>query len=90
MLRIPEAWPRRMRKATAAAYLDMSEHEFHHAQAVDGFPRPFDRTARGQPVWLKDALDHWLDSKTGQNEDSDEGEFRRRIAARRRQAPGAN
>ena len=58
------AWPRTMRKAKAAAYVDCAIPKFDRLVAEGVMPPPFD--LGGQPVWDQQDLDASVDhSKAG-------------------------
>lgn len=55
-------WPRSMRAARAAAYLDVSLTWFHEHVAREVAPI---RLSRGIVVWRREDLDRWLDNRAG-------------------------
>ena len=66
-------WAAMMRKATAAAYLDMSEAAFLREVAAGRLPQGF--MLGGREHWRKDAIDKALDLLAGEGVDPAEEEF---------------
>lgn len=60
-------WPRAMKRATAAAYCDMSESAFEREVLEGRFPTPVKIGNREH--WCKDALDKALDHIMGSVQD---------------------
>lgn len=56
-------WPAAMKRATAAAYLDISEDSLVREVSAGRLPKPF--TLGGRDHWRKDAIDACLDHLTG-------------------------
>ena len=54
-------WPRALSVNLAAAYVGLSPSTI---RKLPGFPPPIYITT-GRTVWLKEALDKWLDLKSG-------------------------
>ena len=67
-------WPRAMKRATAAAYCDMSESAFEREVLAGRLPMP--TTLGGRDHWCKNALDKALDVITGAAQDN-EPDYRR-------------
>ena len=63
-----------MKRATAAAYCDMSESAFEREVLSGRFPAPF--TVGGRDHWCQKALDRALDHITGAAQDN-EPDYRR-------------
>lgn len=61
--KIPDQWPRRMRRKTAAAYLDMDLATFDTRWKKGEYVQPY--YERRTPFWLKDELDDMLDMQFG-------------------------
>ncbi len=57
-------WPRGLKEALAAEYVGLSVSTFRAEVAHDRAPKPVLLTMRRQ-VWMRDALDAWLDGKAG-------------------------
>jgi predicted DNA-binding transcriptional regulator AlpA len=57
-------WPRGLREPLAAAYVGLSSSGFRTEWKAGRAPLPVRLTERRQ-VWLRDALDRWLDAKAG-------------------------
>lgn len=55
-------WPRGMREELAASYVGLSVSTIRAERAAGRFPAPVSLT-RGRYVYLRDALDAWLDGK---------------------------
>lgn len=55
-------WPRGLREDLAAAYVGLSPSTIRAERAAGRFPAPVPLTA-GRQVYLRDALDAWLDQK---------------------------
>ncbi len=60
----PGSWPRFMRAATAAAYVDEVSVESFRLRVGSIYPAPINVSGRGE-VWLKDDLDRAIDHLTG-------------------------
>ena len=58
-----------MKRATAAAYCDMSESAFEREVLSGRFPAPF--TVGGRDHWCRNALDRALDLITGGIQDGE-------------------
>lgn len=67
-------WPRMMKRATAAAYCDLSERAFEREINAGRLPGPV--TLGGREHWCKNALDRALDQLTGAQ---DVPEYRRKF-----------
>jgi hypothetical protein len=61
--RIPDAWPRRMSAAVAAAYMGVSESLFTTRVASKRYPAPINDG--GRVLWDKRALDLLVDAQSG-------------------------
>jgi hypothetical protein len=59
---IPD-WPRLMKRATAAAYLDMKSDELEREVTAGRLPLPLKVGAEER--WSRITLDQWLDRLTG-------------------------
>ncbi len=66
-------WPAMMKRATAAAYLDMSEAAFQREVASGRLPCAV--SLGGRPHWRKLALDKAMDLLTGERASDYESEF---------------
>lgn len=60
-------WPAMMKRATAAAYLDMSEASFMREVGNNRLPRPI--LLGGRDHWRKDALDTAIAKLDGAHDD---------------------
>lgn len=69
-------WPRAMKRATAAAYCDMSETAFEREVLEGRFPVSF--KVGGREHWCRNALDKALDIITGAAQD-DEPDYRKAL-----------
>lgn len=70
-------WPAMMKRATAAAYLDMSPASFENEILLGRIPHGV--MFGGREHWRKDALDKALDQLTGEPAEPD---YRRRLRER--------
>ena len=70
----PALWPRVMKRATAAAYCDMSESAFEKEVLMGRFPASV--KIGGREHWCRKALDKALDHITGAEQDN-EPDYRR-------------
>lgn len=61
--RIPEAWPRRMSKTVAAAYMGIGETLFQKRVDEKLYPAPIEDG--GRVLWDKRALDLLVDAQSG-------------------------
>jgi len=62
----PGSWPRFMRAATAASYVDEVSVECFRRRVGSHYPAPVTVSGRGE-VWLKDDLDQAIDRLTGRS-----------------------
>lgn len=65
MKRLPD-WPRLMKKATLAAYLDMSSVDIEREMIAGRLPMPID--IGGVPHWSRTAVDASIENITGESE----------------------
>lgn len=70
-------WPAMMKRATVAAYLDMSEAAFEREIAAGRMPTGVN--IGGRIHWRKDAIDKALDMITGEAKNDWRGKFRDRL-----------
>lgn len=62
----PGSWPRLMRAAAAAAYVDEASVESFRRRVPSHYPAPISVAGRGE-IWLKDDLDRAIDRLTGRS-----------------------
>lgn len=74
MTQIP-GWPRALKPSLAAAYIGRSESELHRLRRDDKtFPKPFQLRKGGEPIFDRNDLDRWLDSKKAEAENAERAE----------------
>lgn len=61
--RIPDAWPRRMSRTVAAAYMGIGETTFQQRVDARVYPQPI--SDGGRVLWDKRALDLLVDAQSG-------------------------